>query len=849
MKMQDTEFEAIVTEELQKAANFIDEELGPLRATATEYYYAQPLGNEEKGRSQMVSHDVRDTVNAMLPSLMKVFFGSERVVEYTPVGPEDEAFADQATDFANYILQNDNDFFSTFYAVAKDALIRKCGIVKVWQDEKVETTVRKYKSVEQIQLLALQADEEIDVEIDETTFVEMPFEDEMGQMQLQQLPVYDVTVTKSAKSKRIYVREVPPEELLVCRSDRFVGETFVAHRQFMTVSDLVAMGYERDEVERHLTHEDSQSFSEEAQLRSQFRRYDSSNTSNPAMRRVEYAECYVRIDADDSGIAKLHKVCVLGKSKVLNAELCDYVPFALFPCDPEPHLSEVQATSKADDLIDIQRVKTAVWRNSLDALAQSLNPRMIMLDGGAYINDLLNNEVGGVIRETVQGAVRPIVTPDTSLAGLNMLGYIDEVKESRVGMSRATMGLDPKALQSTSVNAANAVVSASQQQLEMTARILANGMKSLFKLLLKIITTHADKERVVRLRNEWVAVDPSKYNPDMDVKINVALGTGTEQERFMALSGIAQKQEMLLQMMGPSNPIVSIGQYSHTLSKLAEVSGFQNASAFFNKLPQDYAPPPSPPPVDPNAQATELLAKVEMEKAQMKMQVDQAKMEADAQFKQAKLQLDYEQQQADFARKQLELEVQQQKFAAELQLKEAEMVLRQLTDFKRNRDETLGAEGAQAQQAQGQDSLMAQAIAALGNLIVQSQSQTVAAIAAPKKVLRDDNGLVSGVEIDADTVVQRQIAAQVIAEQMGQRKAQMQEMAEQERDLKIESAMSDVKSSVADSVSAAIQALGGMIAQTHQQTLEALSAPKRVLRDEQGRIAGVAPVKENDGDQ
>ena len=102
--MDDAELEAIVNGELQDAVSYIDSDISPIRAKGTEYYRGDPFGNEEDGRSQVVAMEVRDTVSAMMPSLMRVFFSSENVVEFVPRGPEDEAGAQQATDYANLVF-------------------------------------------------------------------------------------------------------------------------------------------------------------------------------------------------------------------------------------------------------------------------------------------------------------------------------------------------------------------------------------------------------------------------------------------------------------------------------------------------------------------------------------------------------------------------------------------------------------------------------------------------------------------------------------------------------------------------------------------------------------------------
>jgi hypothetical protein len=309
------------------------------------------------------------------------------------------------------------------------------------------------------------------------------------------------------------------------------------------------------------------------------------------------------------------------------------------------------------------------------------------------------------------------------------------------------MGLDAEALRNTTATAASAQVTASQARIELITRHLANGMQHLFRKVFKLITVNQDKPRTIKLRGQWAQIDPRYWSSGMDVSISVGLGGGTNNEKFNVLAGVAQKQEMILQQLGPQNPLVSLPQYANTLKKMIELAGFKNAAQFINELPADFQMPQQPPPVDPNTQAAELLAQVEREKAQMKMQVDAAKMQAEQQIQAAKLDLERQKMQADMARRQLELEMQEQKILAELRMKEAEMVLKQLASVKGNQDAVQYANEGQEQEAsEAQEAgLMAQAVAMLGQLIQQGNSGLQAALSQPKQVIRDQTGRVVGV--------------------------------------------------------------------------------------------------------
>ena len=612
--MDDHELEAIVAGTLQDAVRYIDLEIGGARALATSYYRGDPLGDEEEGRSRVISMDVRDTVIALMPQLMRVFFSSENIVEYSPETPDDAAMAQQATDYANYIIQRDNDGFQIIYQTFKDALVRKKGFIKYWWDEKEEVKTEQYSGLDDDAVAMLMSEPGAELSISAS----YPIDNGQPQTAMgpdgQPIPVppvyvHDVLIKRRTKKGRVNLAALPPEEFIIDRRARsFQDSTIVAHRSMKTVSELVAMGYDEEEIERFVTSNELDTNIEYITRQPLARAVGGFDSFNPALGRVLYLECYAKVDFDGDGIAELRKVCVAGPSfKLLHHEACDHIPFAPFDCDPEPHA--FFGLSTADVTMDIQRIKTHLLRGMLDSLAQSINPRMAIVEGQVNIDDVLNNEMGAVIRQRAPGMAQQLETPFVGQSAMPVLSYMDEVKEGRTGMSKASMGLNPDALQSTTKAAVSATITASQGQIELLSRILAEGMKSLFKGILYLIVKHQDKPRMIQLRNEWVTMDPRSWNANMDVSVNVALGTGSAEDKLNTLGLIAQKQEQILMQMGPSNPMVSLGQYMNTMRQMVELAGFKDSSKYFNPLPADFQPPQQPPKPSPE----EMLAQAQTE--------------------------------------------------------------------------------------------------------------------------------------------------------------------------------------------------------------------------------------------
>ncbi len=632
--MDDAELESIISQDLVDAVSYVDSDLSPTRAKGTEYYRGDLFGNEVEGNSKVVAMEVRDTVSAMLPSLMRVFFNSENVVEFTPRGPEDVKMAQQATDYANYIFQNDNAGFLTTYAIFKDALVRKCGIAKFWWEDEERVRIEEYTGLDEQTLQMLMQEPGAEVQI--VVSYPDPNVDEMqlttvdpmtGQPVVMPAPMlHDVQIKRITKDGRIKIMAVPPEELLLDRRARsFDDATIIAHRQMATVADLIAMGYDQDEIEENLSTTDLDSNDEYLARQPLSTTFGTNDAANPMMRRVLYVEAYARVDYDGDGIAELRKVCCMGAGyKVVRNLPASYIPFADFPCDPEPHTSPLEAMSIFDITRDLQEIKSEILRNTLDSLAQSIHPRTAVVEGQVNIDDVLNNETGAIIRMRAPGMVQPLTTPFVGQAAFPMMEYMDQIKEDRTGMSKAAMGLNADALQSSTKAAVNATISASQGRIELTARILAEGMKKLFKGILFLVTTHQDKARMVRMRNEWVQIDPRAWDAGMDANINIALGNGDTNERLQALMMILAKQEQILQQLGPTNPLVTPQQFSNTLRKIVELSGFKDSSSYFQAIPADYVPPAPP---QPKPTPEEILAQVQAESIKADIQKKAAELE------------------------------------------------------------------------------------------------------------------------------------------------------------------------------------------------------------------------------
>lgn len=604
---EDPESEGMTIEDLEAFLNSemtecdsVQTTLSEQRKLATDYYHGELYGDEEEGRSKVVTREVQDTVNAIMPNLMRIFFGPEHAAEFSPRGPEDVAMAEQMTDYADYVLKVDNPGFMILHTAFQDALIRATGPVKWWWEKSQEIIEDRYEGLAEEAMLQLAADTKA----------------AGGEVAVSQAPdgSYAVIVRRRKSSGIARVEAIPPEEFLISAKARDIDSArMVAHRRLVPVSDLVAIGYDEDELEEYANASAIEPFYSEARKRMPVHTPWDNSSTDEATREVLYTEAYAKVDFDGDGIAELRKICAVGENyHILHHEPVSERPFANFCPQPEAHT--VFGSGIAELVMDIQRIKSSVFRRILDSLAQSIHPRTAIVEGQVNVDDVLNTAMGAPIRQRAPGMVQPFVVPFVGPQALPVVDYLDQVKQDRTGISKAASGLDADALQSTTKAAVAATVSAANSRIEMIARIFAEtGMKRMMQGIARLAARHQDTARVVRLRNKWVQVSPADWNTDFDVQVNVAVGAGTIQERLMALERIAQRQEAILQQYGPQNPLVTVSQYRETLAKIIELSGFRDPGQFFNPVPPDYQPPPSQQAQDPQAQATMMLAQVQTE--------------------------------------------------------------------------------------------------------------------------------------------------------------------------------------------------------------------------------------------
>jgi len=653
--MDDGELQSVLRAEFDDARDYHTNQLGNERQKAGDYYLGAKFGNEQEGRSSVVSTEVADTIEYVMPSLMRIFASTDEAVRFMPRGPEDVEAAEQASEYVNWVLNNENAGFTILHNWFKDALLNKMGVVKFWWDEKVETSTEEYEGLSDPEFALLVSDQAVEVVEHEQKVLQAAVVDPMsGVMVSPQIVSHEVTVRRRRKYGCIKVDNVPPEEFFANKRARSLEDArFVAHRVEMTASDLIAMGYDRDLVESKAGA--TSDLETDAERSRRFSDLAKNDPADDSQRTVLVTECYARVDYDGDGIAELRRIVCFGEDMEVAAnDPFDHIPFAVVSPILMPH--KLVGRSLAELVMDLQLIKSTVLRQLLDNLYLSNNSRVVVVDGQVNLDDLLTNRPGGIVRSAAPGMVSPLSVPQIGQQAFGMLEYLDAVREQRTGINRASMGLDADKLQSTTAIAVQAQMSASQGKIEMIARVFAEtGMRALFKGLLHLATKYENRPKIIRLRGKFVPMDPRNWKTEYDVSVNVGLGTGQVQERMQALMMVLGKQEQLLQQLGLQNPVVSPNQYLNTLKQLVQLAGFKDSGQFFAAqidmqamAQQQGEKPPSP-------------ADLEMAKVQAKVQADQAKAANDIKMAQAKLAA--------------EIKLREAELAAEMALKERELYM------------------------------------------------------------------------------------------------------------------------------------------------------------------------------
>lgn len=642
------------------------------RIRAIEYYRGEMKDTpSDTGRSSMVTKDVRAHIKKVLPSIMRTIMGRDEVVEYAPVGEGDEAAAQQASDYMNFVVMEESGARTAIRDAIHDALLLRNGIIKWWWDEKTIVKISKHTGLSEDALNELVATDDVEV-LEHSSRPEVVEVDG----QAQQVLTHDAKIRRSIVERKIKVAAVPRERFLIHPDAVMLADSLlIGDKTTLRRSDLVAMGYDLAAVNELSIADD-----DEREARATTEDADEFTKSNEE---IDYYDLFVRIDMDGDGISELRRMCYaggLGKKNLLVDEECDEVQFCDLKVMTQPH--QWEGISLADDLMDIQRGKTVLLRETLDNIYWQNKPQPIM-DERAIVNpDAVFNPEFGLPIHVRQGVdVRAALgfnhVPFVAKDSFGMMEYLDQEAQDRTGVTDASAGMAPDALQNMTAKASAMIEQLGIGQTELMVRTIADGLQDLFRGLLRLTIRHQDAPRMIRLRKEWVQVDPRDWNAEMDCTVNTGLGAGTRERDMVVMQQVLGLQQAIIQGFGADNPYVKPDNLWNSLSKLIESAGLKTPTMYFTE--------PDPKEVKKRMEDAKNKPSPEMEKIKAQAQADAAKLQLQAKTDAARAESDFK---VAMAKIEAEMQLKREQIAAEMQLKREQMLAE--LQLKREQAQSLG---------------------------------------------------------------------------------------------------------------------------------------------------------------
>ena len=727
MAADDRELLSLLKSEETDAATYFSSELAQTQAEAMDRYHARPYGNEVEGRSKVVTHDLEDTINWIMPSLLRTFENSDELFTCDDDHVEDGAEILTATaQYLRHVFFNQVDGENIVHDFLFDGLLQKLGVIRTaWEDPRPEPPViREGVTVEQLlrymddaqyQVLEVEAIDPGEPEAEGfDPFAQAP-EQPMdagpmpglmappeGQAPPQglmappqqptpvpqaQLPdnipfarTYAVKLQKTPISGKPVVEVIPPERFLISSRATSIEE---APYHAATFNEFLATLISMYPDKRHLLDPDGAyvgksdvdgelasdtrqlaRFPDEPDMGSQ--RYDDRYRETVTLR-IEYIRC----DYDQDDIVELRRVVRVG-DVILENEVVEESEFTVWSPIRVSH--RAIGRSLADTLVDIQRIRTALTRHAMDGLSRSLLPRTFYdaqkaANDPTFVDQLLDHDVGSAIGVSgnPNDAVMVQVTPDVSASAFQAIEYWDRRSEEASGVNRHAMGIQPQAITDTAKGIDN-LQSAANQRVEQVARHAGKSLSVALSKLLRIIVRHQHTPQIFKVSGRRVAWDARQVSDDMTVSVHVGMTAESREKRIAFLGNLMAIQKEILMTMGQSNPLVTLKHFRHTLGQMVNVGGFRDAKPFFGEIPENYQPPPpGPDPKMAEAQGKQQMAQADM---QAKQQLAQFQAQQDAQIAQAKLMAESQLKQAEFQR---DVQLQGAKLSADREKNGAEL--------------------------------------------------------------------------------------------------------------------------------------------------------------------------------
>ena len=625
---KESELSSLVESAIKTSVGYYDSKLSNERKEVIDYYHGTKPNQFHSGSSKYISMDVYDAVESMKAVLLETFAAGNQIVRFAPQGEDDVQLAQVATDYCDYVVFRQNPGYQIFSTVITDGLLARVGVAKVYWDKNIEMVEEEFSSLTDDELDAIYASddfEDVDADRDEDTFL------------------WSGTVSRKVNRSQVRIDPVPPEEFLVTpQATSLQDAQFVAHRTRKTLSELIKEGYDKKLVDSISANDDTE-LTMDPEVLARFEqigadRLNLNGELQTQTREVIVYECYVYIDMEGDGIAKLYKVTKAG-SVILDYERVDRKPFVHFTPLPIPH--SFYGSNYANKVIPTQNARTALVRGIIDHTMITNNPRMMVVKGAlSNPKELIENRLGGIVNVSRPDGLAPLPQSSLNPFVFQTVQLLDEDKEEATGVSKLSQGLNKDAVSKQNSQAmVESLVSLSMQREKILARNFAyQFLTELYLEVYRLVTANEREEKVLQIAGNFTRMYPSTWDERADVMVEMKLGYGeseAEANKFLAFHQMMSQDPQMAAMYQPQNKY-------NVIRTILDKSGIKNTNDFIT--PPDQIPPPQPDPMamkqmelqerqvasqEASVQAQVMKVQTTAEMQAMKVELDRMKLELD----------------------------------------------------------------------------------------------------------------------------------------------------------------------------------------------------------------------------
>lgn len=575
--LTDDEIYTIIDTEESQAISYVglNSTISNNRALLMDYYNQEPFGDEIDGQSQVVTSDVYDTVEGMIPVLMETFTRRRHIAKFDSELAEYEDEAKQKTLYSNWVFSRQHNGSKILYDMFKDGLLQYTGWVKVFWNDYDEVNFKRYKGLSLEEVKNLELDENADILVQEEEEKEISGSDET-------YIVYNLEVNHTNKTGKVEIVNIPPDEGLINNDARdFDRPRFIAHRTAKRRSELIQMGFDKEIIDRLPA--DALVQTPESRARNKDVNVSGGKSNHKPNDLIYLTEAYSWLDVDEDGVTEYWQIFKAGGELLEKQKVSDH-PFCVFVPIPMPH--KAIGTCPAEKAADLQKINSTLERQALNNIYFT-NFRRYVHNKNIDMDQLLTPQPGGTIgvehNGPVQGDIMELTTQPIIQEIMAMKGMIDEQRYERTGSSKTDVGIDSEMLNVTATQF-QGVKNAAQLRKEVIARLAAEGaVKQIFRKIIDNAIRYQDDRTQIKVLGETMEINPANWEQQIDCRIDVGIGAGDRQERIVGLNAILNIQNAL---KAEGSLLVDDMKRYNTLDKLIAEVGLKEISPYFNDLEQ-----------------------------------------------------------------------------------------------------------------------------------------------------------------------------------------------------------------------------------------------------------------------